>query len=70
MDVCYAAVMTDEGYRNMVRLGKMPRTVGCHTCGQPATFKDDEFAARYECKNGHPAAAMWFDPCVVGKESA
>lgn len=63
--IVYSAVLTDEGYRNMVRLGFMPSTVTCHQCGKPSTFQDDAMAARYECVQGHAGAAMWRDRCVV-----
>lgn len=59
--------MTDQGYRNMVAAGMMPPYITCPECGNTATFRDDDLAARYECQRcGHAVAAMYADPVVAG----
>jgi uncharacterized protein (DUF983 family) len=59
--------LTDQGYRNMVASRMMPPYITCPECGDTATFRTDDLAARYECQRcGHAVAAMYADPVVAG----
>jgi hypothetical protein len=62
--------LSDEGYRNAFRSRSavIPASVTCETCWLKAPFKDDRFAARYECDRGHAHAAMWADKVVAGEQ--
>jgi len=58
---------SDQDYRDQAAQGLIPQAVQCSDCDSPATFRDDVFAARYECLDcGHAIAAMWaaeLTPC-------
>jgi len=63
--VCEFA-LPDLIYIEMHRRHMMPHSIACPECGAPATFRDDNLAARYECiKCEHAIAAMYADAALV-----